>query len=76
MVLGNDDSLVIDAGDDFDIDAAGRRVAKGWWSRALDGGEGGEVLLAGVGVRGGGVDADVDVGREGGEGEAEQGGNK
>jgi hypothetical protein len=50
--------------------------------RVDDGGEGGEVFVAGCGGAGGRIDADVDVGCEGGEGEEgeegeeEQGGNE
>ena len=56
VVLGDDDALVIGAGGDLDEDAAGRAVGVGRGEgmvveRVLDGGEGGEVLVAGVGVR-------------------------
>ena len=66
VVLRDDDALVVGAGDDLDEDAAGSAVGVrgGEWmvvERVLDGGEGGEVLVAGVGVRRVGVDADVDV---------------
>ena len=66
VVLGDDDALVIDAGCDLDEDAAGGAVGVGGGEGmviegVLDGGEDGEVFVAGVGVRGVGGDADVDV---------------
>jgi hypothetical protein len=72
VVLGDDDALVIGARGDLDEDAAGCAVGVGCGKGVViecvdDGGEGGEVLIAGVGVRRGGVDADVDVGCVGGE---------
>ena len=62
VVLGDDDALVVDAGGDLDEDAAAGAGRRGVMVEGvLDGGEDGAVFVAGVGVRGGGVDADVDV---------------
>ena len=78
VILGDDDALVIDAGDDLDEDAAGRAVGVGRGEgvvveRVDDGGEGNEILVAGRGHAGRGIDADVDVGGDGGKGEQESG---
>jgi hypothetical protein len=77
MVLGDDDSLAIGAGDDLDEDAAWCAVAVGRGEGmvvegVLDGGEDGEVLVAGVGVRGGGIDTNADIGGVERESEEEQ----
>jgi hypothetical protein len=62
---------VIGAWGDLDVNSAARTGEGVMIERVLDGGEDGEVLVAGVGVRGGGVDMDVDVlcmdGKGGGE---------
>ena len=68
MVLGDDDALVVGAGGDLDVDPCGSAVfACGGAGpgvvvhRVLDGGEDGAVFVTGIGVRGGWVDADVNV---------------
>ena len=66
VVLGDDDALVVGAGGDLDEDAAGGAVGVGGGEGVviegvLDGGEDGEVLVAGVGVWCRGGDSDVDV---------------
>ena len=70
VVLGDDDALVIRAGNDLDEHAAGcavgiRRGEGMVVERVDDGGEGGEVLVAGRGGTGGGIHADVNVGCRG-----------
>ena len=81
VVLGDDDALVVGAGDDLDEDAAGSAIGVGRGEgvvveRVDDGGEGGEVLVAGLRVRGGRVDADMDVGGVGDWHEEERGENE
>ena len=76
VVLGDDDALVIGAGGDLDEDAAGRAVGTFARERVmvkghLDGGEFGDGFDAGFED---GVDAYVDVLREGCGGEEEEGG--
>ena len=61
MVLCDDDALLIGAGDDFYVDTpAGSRPGV-MVQCVLDCGEDGQIFIAWVGMRGGGIDADVDV---------------
>ena len=74
VVLSDDDALVVGAGDDLDVDAAGCAVGIGRGEGVVvecvdDGGEGGEVFVAGRGGAGGGIDADMDIGGEDRKGE-------
>ncbi len=69
VVLGDDDALVVGAGDDLDEGAAkgavGVRRGEGVVVEGvLDGREGGAIFVAGGGWRSGRIDADVDVGGE------------
>lgn len=61
VVRGDDDALVVCTGFDLYIDAAIFPRPGVMIERVLDGGEDGAVFIARVGVRGGGIDADVDV---------------
>ena len=61
VVLRDDDALVIGAGGDLDEDSAAGTGKGVMIHGVLDGGEDDAVFVAGDGVRGGGIDADVDV---------------
>jgi hypothetical protein len=67
VVLGDEEALVIGAGDDLDEDAAGSAIGVGGGEGVvvegvLNGGEDGAIFVAGCGERGSRVNADVDVG--------------
>jgi hypothetical protein len=76
MILRDDDAFAVGAGDDLDIDAASMSSEGVVVERVLHGRKGGEVLTAWINVRGGGVDADVDVDGVKREGENEHRGNE
>ena len=73
MILRDDDALVISAGGDLDVDAPAWTGPGVVVHCVLDGGEDGLVFVAGIGVRGGGIDADVDILCAGEDGKQESG---